>query len=286
METRRFGRTGHLSTVAIFGGAAFWDMPQSEADEAFEIVLSAGVNHIDVAPSYGKAEKLLGPWMERVREDYFLGCKTMERTKAGAKAEMEQSLNYLKVEYFDLYQFHFVDSYEELDKIFSPGGAMEAMLKAKEKGLTRFIGITSHGMDAPKVCIEALNRFDFDSVLFPINFVLYADEAYRLSAVELIAKCNVRDVGAMTIKSISKGGWGDRQKSYNTWYQPFSEMDEIQTAVNFVLSQKITGLCTAGDTTLLPKVLKACQEFTPLTESQQEDLINLAPTLAAKEPIF
>lgn len=286
METRRFGRTDHMSTVAIFGGAAFWDMPQSEADKAFEKVISAGVNHIDVAPSYGKAEKLLGPWMERLRENYFLGCKTMERTKDGAVAEMEQSLKNLQVEYIDLYQFHFVASYEELDKITSPGGAMEAVLEAREKGLTRFIGITSHGMDAPKVLIEALDRFDFDSVLFPINFILYADESYRQSAGDLIAKCNTRNVGIMSIKAISKGGWGDRQKSYNTWYQPFSEMDDIQTAVNFALSQEITGLCTAGDTSLLPKVLKACQEFTPLTETQQENLINRAPKLAAKEPIF
>ncbi|MCJ7624292.1 MAG: aldo/keto reductase [Anaerolineaceae bacterium] len=286
METRRFGRTDHLSTVAIFGGAAFWDMPQSEADEAFEKVIAARVNHIDVAPSYGKAEKLLGPWMERIHKNYFLGCKTMERTKEGAKAEMEQSLENLRVDSFDLYQFHCVDSLEELDKITSPGGAMEAMVEAKEKGLTRYIGITSHGMDAPKVLIEAIDRFDFDSVLFPVNFILFADDSYRQSAGDLISKCNDRDIGIMTIKSVSKGGWGDKQKSHTTWYQPFTEMDEIQTAVNFVLSQEVTGLCTAGDTSLLPKLIKACQEFTPMSGAEQEDLIKLAPKLAAKEPIF
>ena len=283
MEKRRFGRTGHTSTVAIFGGAAFWDVTQAEADAALERVIAAGVNHIDVAPSYGLAEERVGPWLARERSRFFLGCKTMERTKAGAAAELRRSLERLQVDAFDLYQIHAVTKRDELDQVTGPGGALEAILDARAEGLTRFIGITGHGLDAPAIFQEALRRFDFDSVLFPINFVLHANPTYRRDVEELLRQCHTRDVGVMVIKAIAKGPWDDRPKIYNTWYEPFDDADHIQQCVNFALSQDVTGLCTAGDVTILPLFLEACERFVPMSGDQREALVASAGEYA---PLF
>lgn len=273
MEMRRFGRTGHLSTVAVFGAAAFWEVEQKDADRVMEIAIEAGINHIDVAPSYGQAELRIGPWMKTERERFFLGCKTMERSKEGAWREMRESLERLQTDTFDLYQCHAITTMEELDSIFAKGGAMEAMIEAREKGLTKYIGITGHGVDAPRVYLEALRRFDFDSVLFPLNFVQMANPEFRESAEELIAACRAKDVGTMIIKSITKGPWGDKAKTAATWYEPFDQMDEIQRAVNFALSYDVTGICTAGDTNILPMVIRACENFTPLDARERKSMI-------------
>lgn len=273
METRRFGRSGHMSSVAIFGAFAFSEATQSQADAGMETLMAAGVNHIDVAPSYGIAEERLGPWMPRVRDRFFLGCKTTERSKQGAAAEMQRSLERLKVDHFDLYQIHAVTTFEELDEATRPGGALDAIIAARQAGLTRFIGITGHGLEAPAIFLEALRRFDFDSILFPINFVLYADPAYREKANELLQECRANDVGTMIIKSIAKRPWGEDPKTNNTWYRPFTSPERIQQAVNFVLSQDVTGLCTAGDLEVLPHVLQACENYNPLDANEQQELI-------------
>ena len=283
METRRFGRTEHMSTVAIFGAAALWEVDQAEADAVMEQVIAAGVNHIDVAPSYGIAEERVGPWLAREGDRFFVGCKTMERTKAGAGLELRQSLERLQIDHFDLYQLHAITSIEELDEATRPGSALEAVIEAREAGLTRYIGITGHGVDSPAIFIEALRRFDFDSVLFPLNFVQYADPTFRQNSEELLRQCRAKDVGTMIIKSITRGPWGEQIKTHNTWYQPFTDAEYIQQAVNFVLSQDITALCTVGDTRLLPLVLRACDAYVALSESEQESLIATAGTY---EPLF
>jgi aryl-alcohol dehydrogenase-like predicted oxidoreductase len=273
METRLFGRSGHHSSVAIFGAAAFWSVDQAEADTAMELILEHNVNHIDVAPSYGLAEERLRPWMERMRDRFFLGCKTQLRDRESAAAEMHRSLERLHVDYFDLYQIHAITNMSELDQVTRAGGALEAILSAREEGLTRLIGITGHGVDSPAIFLEALQRFDFDSVLFPINYIQYTNPAYRQNAQELLRLCRERNVGTMIIKSIARGAWGDEKQTSTTWYKPFSSAKKIQQSVNFVLSQDVTGLCTAGDTHLLPLVLDACERFTPLNLEGQDALI-------------
>lgn len=272
-----------MSTLAIFGAAAFYQTTQAEADEAMRQVMAAGVNHIDVAPSYGLAEERLGPWLARERDRFFLGCKTQERTREAAQAELRRSLERLQVDAFDLYQLHAVTTMEELDQVTRPGGALEAILDARDKGLTRFIGITGHGVQAPAVFLEALDRFDFDSVLFALNFVQYADPAFRHRAEQLLCQCHARDVGVMIIKAIARGPWGDRPKVYNTWYQPFEDADQIQAGVRFALSQDVTGLCTAAELSLLPLFLEACQRFRPMDTAEQAALIASA---AEYEPLF
>ncbi len=238
-----------------------------------EMAIEAGINHIDVAPSYGQAEQRIGPWMPRERERFFLGCKTMERTKDGAWNELQGSLKRLQTDQFDLYQLHAVTNMEELDACTMSGGALDAVVEARQQGLIRHIGITGHGVDVPRLFIEALNRFDFDSVLFPLNFVQMSNPAFRKDAEELIALCKEKDVGTMIIKSITKGPWGDKEKTATTWYEPFDQMEQIQQAVNFALSYEVTGICTAGDTKVFPMVLKACQNFSPMDQPEREAMI-------------
>lgn len=286
MDTRRFGRTGHMSTVAIFGAFALSSFEADEqdlADEVMEMVIEAGVNHIDVAPSYGHAEDRLGPWLAQERDRFFLGCKTMERTKAGATAELRESLKRLRVDHFDLYQLHAITNMDELDAATGPGGALEAIREAQDAGLTRHIGITGHGVEAPSLFLEALERFDFDSVLFPINFILCANPEYRASANTLLEVCREREVGTMIIKAVAKGPYGDKEPTHNTWYEPFTDAELIQQGVNFALSQDVTGICTPGDAHLLPEVLRACENYLALGPSQQEALI---ATGANYEPLF
>lgn len=283
MHTRIFGRTQHASTVAIFGAAAYWQITPQKAEDVFEQVIAAGINHIDVAPSYGEAELRLGPILKRYPGRFFIGCKTMERTKEGAKAEMHRSLGLLGVDHFDLYQFHAVTKFSELDEIFQPGGALEAVLEAQKQGLVKYIGITGHGVDAPAIYLEALRRFDFDSVLFPLNFVQYANPVYRQNAEMLLSECRRKNVGTMIIKSITRSPWNDREHTHTTWYEPFSDQEMVQQAVNFALSQDVTGLCTAGDITVLPLMLQACANFTPMSAEEQERLIK---TASRYEPLF
>jgi predicted aldo/keto reductase-like oxidoreductase len=221
--------------------------------------------------------------MPRERGRFFLGCKTMERTKEAAWNEMQRSLKLLQTESFDLYQCHAINTMEDLDAVTMKGGALEAFEEARREGLTKFIGITGHGADAPKIYLEALRRFDFDSVLFPLNFIQMAIPEYRKNAEELIATCKAKDVGTMIIKTITKAPWGGRPQTATTWYEPFDQQSEIQKAVNFGLSYEVSGLCTAGDTRILPMVIQACEDFTRLQDSEIEEMIKSAKQY---EPLF
>jgi aryl-alcohol dehydrogenase-like predicted oxidoreductase len=277
METRRFGRTEHLSTVAIFGAAALYNGTSEMVDQAMEHILRAGVNHIDIAPGYGKAEELMGPWIEKTRNQFFLGCKTQLRTKEEAAVEIRCSLEKLHTDKFDLHQLHAVTSFEELDQVTGRGGALEALIEARSEGLTDYIGITGHGNQTPQVFLEALRRFDFDTVLFPVNFVQLGIPEYRQKTLELLTVCQEKDIGVMIIKSVAKRPWGDRKHAYDCWYEPFDTPESIQQSVNFVLSLAgVTGLCTTGDITILPLFLQACQNFEEMAPAMQEELITSA----------
>jgi predicted aldo/keto reductase-like oxidoreductase len=248
-----------------------------------ELVIASGINHIDVAPSYGQAQERLGPWVKTERDRFFLGCKTMERTKETAHRELHQSLERLFTNRFDLYQFHAVNTMAKLDQITRPGGAMEAVLEAKEEGLLSYVGITGHGLEVPRIFLEALRRFRFDSVLFPLNFILFSNPDYLLAVNELLLQCSILDVGVMTIKSIAKGPWGENQKANTTWYEPFTNDEWIQKCIHFSLSQPVTGVCTPADVSLLPVVIKACETFRRMDTSEQGELIAQASNFA---PLF
>jgi aryl-alcohol dehydrogenase-like predicted oxidoreductase len=283
VQKRRFGRTDHMSTVVIFGAFAVGRFGQRKADNVLDMLLEHGVNHIDVAPSYDDAELRVGPWLEKHRDRFFLGCKTQLRGREEARAELRRSLEHLRVDRFDLFQLHAVTTLDELDECFAPGGSLEAILEARDEGLTRYIGITSHGLQAPVVQLEALKRFDFDSLLFPLNFKMWAHEAYRRDLAALLQMAAERDVGTMAIKTWVRGPWGDREHRYQTWYEPFDDAGTIERALRFTLSQPITGAISAGDARLLPMILDAAERFEPLDSAEQEELL---ATAGDYEPLF
>lgn len=276
MERRRLGRTGHMSSVVTFGAAGIGRVEQDVADRAIEVALDHGVNHVDVAPSYGDAELRLRPWMPRVRDRVFLGCKTRERTWEAARAQLHRSLERLGTDRLDLYQLHSVGKLPDLDECTAAGGALEALVEAREQGLVSWLGITGHTHDAPRTHLEALRRFDFDTVMFPLNFVLWSIPEYRHDAEALLRACRERDVGVHVIKSVAKDPWGDRPRTHTTWYEPFTDQAVIERAVAFVLSQPVTTLCSAGDVTVLPKVLAAGERFRPLALEEEQALVATA----------
>ena len=258
---RPFGRTGHLSTVTIFGAAALMRGGKKEADRALEILLKYGVNHIDTAPRYGEAEVLIGPWMAEHRQDFFLATKTSKRTYAEAREEIQGSLERLKVDHVDLIQFHALAHPDEWDTVMGPGGALEAAVEAREKGWTRFIGVTGHGWMIAAMHKRSLRRFDFDSVLMPYNYVMHLNERYRGEFEEVVRLCQERRAAVQTIKSIARGPWGTTPPNRNIWYQPLEEQKDIDQAVHWVLGRGDVFLNTVGDVDLLPKVLDAANRF-------------------------
>jgi aryl-alcohol dehydrogenase-like predicted oxidoreductase len=258
---RPFGRTGHLSTVTIFGAAALMRGGKKEADRALEILLKYGVNHIDTAPRYGDAEVLIAPWMAKHRKDFFLATKTSKRTYAEAREEIQGSLERLKVDHVDLIQFHALAHPDEWDTAMGSGGALEAAVEAREKGLVRFIGVTGHGWMIAAMHRRSLGRFDFDSVLMPYNYVMHANEQYRSEFEAVVRICREHRAAVQTIKSIARGPWGITPPNRNTWYQPLEEQKDIDQAVHWVLGRGDLFLNTVGDVDLLPKVLDAASRF-------------------------
>ncbi len=258
----QFGKTGHLSSRTLFGAAALWSTPQAEADRILETLFAYGVNHIDVAASYGDAELRVGPWMEKHRSEFFLASKTGERTYEKAREEIHHSLERLRTDHLDLIQLHAVTQEDELETALGPGGALQAALDARSEGLVRFIGITSHTAYAPHIHLRALERFDFDSVLLPFNYPMmqypqYADGFNRLAAV-----CLERGVAMQTIKSICRRPWPENAEHFaSCWYEPLADQASIEKAVGYVFGRPQLFLNTVGDTGFLPKVLEAASKF-------------------------
>ena len=273
MEKRRLGRTGHESTVVTFGTAGIGRVSQPVADTAVEQFLAHGVNHIDIAPSYGEAMERLSPWMPKIRNTVFLGAKTRERSRKGAWENIESCMQRLGVESFDLFQLHSVGTMEDLDLVTGSGGALEALVELRDRGLTTWLGITGHGPDAPRVHLEAMERFDFDTVMFPLNATLYRNAEYREAAEELLAVANERDVGIHTIKMLARGGWGKGEREHSTWYDPHRDQSEIDGALWWLLSQPMHTAPSVGDVELLPRALDAAERFRPLSAEDQAAVV-------------
>lgn len=274
MEKRRLGRTGHESTVVAFGTAGIGRVSQEDADGAVEAILAHGVNHIDIAPSYGEAMERLAPWMPKIRDRVFLGAKTRERSRESARRDIQSCMARLGADFFDLFQLHSVGTMADLDAVTASGGALEALTELRERGLTRWLGITGHGPDAPRVHLEALRRFDFDTVMFPLNATLWRNAAYRDAASELLAECAARDVGVHTIKMLARGGWGGREREHSTWYDPHRSQADIDGALWWLLSQPMHTAPSVGDVRLLPLALDAAERFTPLAADAAQAVVN------------
>ena len=283
IEKRRFGRTGHLSAVTIFGAAALKNVSQAEADRALELLLEHGVNHIDTAARYGDAELRIGPWMREHRRDFFLATKTGERTRAAARDGIRRSLDRLRVDFVDLLQLHSLAHPGEWEVAMGAGGALEAAIEAREEGLTRFIGVTGHGWTIASMHLKSLERFDFDSVLLPFNFVMHENERYRADFEAVCATCAERDAAVQTIKSIARGPWATAAPDRNTWYQPFEAQGDIDRAVHWVLAKPRVFLNTAGDLDLLPAVLDAASRF---DSSPGDDALRAMMAARRATPLF
>jgi aryl-alcohol dehydrogenase-like predicted oxidoreductase len=275
LETYPFGRTGHDSTRLLFGAAAFYEVTQAEADRTMEVVLASGINHIDTAASYGLAELRLGPWTGKYRDRFFLASKTEERSYAGARAGIRRSLDLLHTDHLDSLQLHAVLEDHELEQALGPGGALEAAVEARSQGLLKFIGITSHTLHAPAIHLQALQRFDFDSVLLPCNYMLMQNPAYAADFEALVTLCQTRKVAVQMIKTLQRRPYGDRPHNYATWYEPFDTQPEIDLAIHWALGQPGVFINTAGDIHLLPMVIDAAKGYRGKpTDEQMETMLH------------
>lgn len=278
-----FGRTGHLSTRVILGGAAFAQVNQLETDTTLELALSFGINHVDVAASYGEAEIRIGDWISRHGKPFFLATKTGERTAVKAREEIHRSLERLKVEQVDLLQLHNLVDPQEWETALGPAGALEAAIEAREQGLVRFIGITGHGLTVAGMHRRALERFDFDSVLLPFSYVMAQNKQYISEFWSLARLCQSRNVAVQTIKSIVHCPWGESAPSRATWYRPLEDQFAIDRAVHWVLGNAGLFLNSVGDIQVLPRVLGAADRFeaSPTDEEMQTQMDKLG-----MQPLF
>ena len=258
---RPFGRTGHISSVTIFGGAALARVDQAEADRTLDLLFRYGVNHLDTAPRYGDSELRIGAWMPRHRRDFFLATKTGMRSAREAREEIHRSLERLRVDHVDLIQLHSLGHPDDWDRAMGPGGALEAAIEARAQGLARFIGVTGHGWTIAAMHQRSLARFDFDAVLLPYNFLMAQSERYRKDFETVVGICRERNTAVQVIKSIARGPWATTERTHATWYQPLEAQADIDRAVYWALDLPGVFLNTVGDVTLLPRVLDAASRF-------------------------
>jgi aryl-alcohol dehydrogenase-like predicted oxidoreductase len=261
ISTMQFGRSGHDSTRVIFGAAALSRVTQDVADRALDVLLRHDINHIDVAASYGDAELRLKPWLRAHPGRFLLATKTGQRRAEGAREELHRSLDRLGVDHVDLWQLHNLSDPIEWDVALSPGGALEAAVQAREEGLVRFIGVTGHGAQVAATHRRSLERFDFDSVLLPCNYLTMRLPYYRENFDALVETCRERNAAVQTIKSIALRHWMGRERTTTTWYQPLEDQGDIDRAVWWVLARPELFLISASDVALLPLVLDAAERF-------------------------
>jgi aryl-alcohol dehydrogenase-like predicted oxidoreductase len=275
IERAPFGATGHESSRVIFGAAALADVSKREADAALEQLLEHGINHIDVAASYGDAELRIATWLRE--HQFFVATKTGERSYRGAREQIRRSLERLGVDHVDSIQLHNLVDVIEWDVALSPGGALEAAIEAREEGLVRFIGVTGHGLSVPKMHARSLERFDFDSVLCPYNWRQMQDPHYARTWTELASICEAKNVALQTIKSAAYRPWEGRPKTASTWYEPLTDQAEIDRAVHWVLGNPQVFLLTTGDVDVLPKLLDAAERYEARPSDDEMASLPLTP---------
>lgn len=274
IEKLAFGRSNHHSSRILFGAAALGNVTQAEADQALELYLSYGLNHVDAAASYGDAELRIGDWIKRHGKTFFLATKTGERTADKAQAAIRYSLERLHVDHVDLLQLHHLVEQQEWETALGPGGALEAALDARDEGLVRFIGITGHGLLAPTMHRKALERYDFDSVLLPFSYLMAQNEQYLNEFRSLEKICKERNIAIQTIKSLVHSPWGNTKQNRRTWYRPLEEQADIDLSVHWVLGHAGIFLNSTGDVHILPRVLDAANRFTnPPADAEMEKMV-------------
>src|SRR5947209_4048920 len=286
IATQPFGRSGHMSTRTLFGAAALGHVTQEEADRTLEVLLQYGVNHIDVAASYGDAELRIAPWLARYRSQFFVATKTGARTAQEAKEELQRSLERMHIDYVDLWQLHNLVDPIEWDTALSPGGALDAAVEAKKQGLIRAVGVTGHGLQIAAMHRRSLERFDFDAVLLPYNYITMQNPYYAENFKALLSTCQQRNVAVQTIKSIAYQPWMGRTRTRDVWYEPLEEQQDIDMAVHWVLKRPGIFLSTVGDTHLLPRVLDAASRFQPDSPAPTDEQMQTMVARLGMVPLF
>lgn len=256
-----FGRTGHQSTRAVFGGASLGHVSQGDADRVLDLILQHGINHIDTAASYGDAELRIAPWLKRYPDTFFLATKTGERSYTQARDQIHKSLERLGVDHVDLLQLHNLVDPQEWEVAMGPDGALKAAIEAKEQGLIKYIGVTGHGLTIAAMHLKSLGVYDFDSVLLPYSYILNQHSQYARDFELLFETCQQRNVAVQTIKAITRRPWGDQPPTRNTWYEPLEQQEDIDKMVHWVMGREGLFFCTVGDIQILPKVLGAATRF-------------------------
>lgn len=276
IPTLEFGRLEHVSTRTLFGAAALSRVSQADADRTLDVLLQYGINHIDVAASYGDAELRIAPWLKRYPNRFFLATKTGERSAKGGREELYRSLDRMGVDHVDLWQLHNLVDPIEWDEALSPGGVIEAAVEARAQGLVRGIGVTGHGLQIAATHRRSLERFDFDAVLLPYNAITMQNAYYAENWNALYATCQERRIAFQTIKSMAYQPWLGEPHTRTTWYRPFEEQKDIDAAVWWVLSKPGVFLNTLGDINVLPKVLEAASRFDAQAPAQADASRHLA----------
>ena len=286
IPTQPFGATGHDSTLTLFGGAAFSpEHTDADADDVLELLVRHGVNHIDTAHSYGSgnSEVLIGAWMEQHRDRFFLATKTNQRTAEGARSQLELSRRRLRSDTIDLIQLHNLTDEEAWETAMARGGALEELTAAREQGSVRFIGVTGHGLVAPRMHLRSLERFPFDAVLLPMNYVLASDPNYYGDFMRLKALCFERNVAVQLIKSVARRPWAGRPRGSGPWYEPLDSPEDISRAVAYALSFAPAFINTMGDLDRLPLVLQAADAPAPRPSDAEMEAMLADQTM---QPIF
>lgn len=270
-----FGRTQHQSSRIIFGGYALSNATQEEADAVLKLLLKYGINHIDTARIYGKAEERIGLWMENHRNDFFLATKVRNRQYEQAWEQIKKSLEMLRVKSVDLLQIHALTNPQGWETAMSKEGALQALIEARDQGLVKYLGVTGHGGKAAKMHLQSLERFDFDSVLLVFNYLQMKYKNYAVQFEELLKICEDRNIAVQTIKSVAGRPWEGQEKKYNTYfYEPLIEQEAIDQAIHWVLGRENIFIISSGDMKILPKVLDAAEKFKERpTELEMESLV-------------
>jgi len=281
LPRRPYGKEGVELSVIGFGGIVVKDMGPERARRVVAEAVERGVNYFDVAPTYGNAEETLGPALAPFREEVFLACKTTQRSRESAAAELEASLRRLRTDHFDLYQFHGVNEPGEADTICGAGGALEAVLEAKRSGRVRYVGFSAHGEEA---ALAMMDRYDFDSILFPFNFVTWLKAGF---GKRVLAAAQARGVACLALKALARQPWpqGDpqRQTYSKCWYQPVTDPREAELALRFTLGLPVVSAVTPGEEALLRLALETVGDARSLSPSEEVELKGLAGELV---PIF
>jgi len=275
---RALGKTGEQVSIVGFGGVVVSAVDQLRADALVREAIDRGVNYFDVSPAYGNAERRLGPALREFRKNVFLTCKTKKRDKVGAAAELRKSLKTLQTDYFDLYELHAID--EHMEEAVGSGGAIEALVEAREKGLIRHIGFSVHNEN---VALAAMDRFDFDSIMFPVNWVCYSNSNF---GSRVVARAKEKGMGLVAIKAMARRPWRkdeDRKELSKYWYRPVTDPEEAALAVRFALSEPVTAVIPSGDIRFLRRALDIADAFQPLTDTDREALKKRA---AGIKPMF